>query len=77
MKPEFTKYGPRHNYIGAHVSLHHDERELLGTIIALRRDEVLGAVLATVQYFCGDPWPITPALSALNILERTYEQVTP
>ena len=77
MKPEFTKYGPRQNYIGAHVSLSYHGRELLGTITALRRDEILGAVVAIVHYFCGDPWPITPALSALNILERNYEEVTP
>ena len=73
MKAEFTKYGPKHDYRGAHVVLEHAGRTLLGTIINVRRDDVLGCVMADVRHFCGDAWPITPGLYALEILERTYE----
>ena len=73
MKPEFSKYGPKHDYRGAHVTLQWRGRTLLGTITNVYRHEVLGAILADVRHFCGDPWPITPGLYALEILERTYD----
>ena len=73
MKAEFTKYEPKHDYRGAHVVLEHAGRTLLGTIKNIRRDDVLGTVVCDVRHFCGDEWPITPRLGALEILERTYE----
>jgi len=71
MKAELSKYGPKHNYRGAHVTLQYRGRTLLGTIFNVRRDPVLGATVADVQHFNGDDWPCTPGLYALEILERT------
>lgn len=70
MKAQFGKWGPKHDYRGAHVMLTHQGRQLLGEIVNMYRDPVLCAVLADVRHFNGEPWPITPALSALEILER-------
>lgn len=71
MKAQIGKYGVKHDYRGAHVTLDWRGRTLLGTIMNVRRDEVRGVLLADVRHFCGDAWPITPALGALEILERT------
>ncbi len=70
MRAAFTKYGPVHNYAGAQVTLEWDGRTLLGDVVGQHRDAVRGIWLATVRHFNGEPWPIVPALSALNILER-------
>jgi hypothetical protein len=75
MKAEFTKYGPKHDYRGAHVVLEYGDRTLLGVVKNVTRDEVTGCVMAEVRHFCGDDWPIKPALRALEILEVTYEEV--
>jgi ribosomal protein L2 len=74
MRAKFTRWGPKHHYRHAHVTLHYRGRELIGQIAAIERDEVRGAWIATVRHLCGDQWPIRPALAVLNILERTYEQ---
>jgi hypothetical protein len=71
MKAEFTKYGPKQDYRGAHVTLEYAGRTLLGVIKNVTRDEVTGCVRAEVRHFCGDEWPILPALRALEILERS------
>lgn len=69
-RAEFIKYRPKYDYTGAHVSLKHGERDLLGTIIHVCPDEFL----CQVQHFNGEMWPINPSLARLNILERTYQQ---
>lgn len=71
MKAEFTKFGPKHDYRGAHVTLDWQGRTLLGTIRCLWRDDARGVTLVTVRHFNGDTWPVTPALGALTILEHT------
>lgn len=73
MRAEFTKHGPRYDYRTAHVTLTWNGRTIIGQIVSVRRNETLGCVVADVRYFCGDPWPITPRLAALEILERTYD----
>ena len=70
MRAQFTKHGPKHDYRGAHVTLEHDGRTLLGQIIDVYRRELPPACMAKVRYLCGDPWPFDPALIALDILER-------
>ena len=71
MKAEFSKYGPKQDYRGAHVTLDYAGRTLLGTIMDVRyRETGCTGFYADVRFFCGDPWPITPRLLALNILER-------
>ena len=61
-------------YCGAHATLEYGDRVLLGTIVNVRRDDVLGVVVADMLHFCGDPWPVTPRLQALNILDRSNSQ---
>ena len=69
MKARITKSGPKYDYAGAHVVLEHDGRRLLGTIVYICPDEYL----CQVRHFNGEMWPMNPALSRLEILERTYE----
>lgn len=71
ISPEFTKFGPKYDYRGAHVRLRLPiGRVLLGEIVELNRDEVRGAVIAKVRHFNGEAWPVEPVLSALLILPR-------
>lgn len=73
MKAEFTKFGPKHDYRGAHVTLEYQGRTLIGTLREVFRDEMRGYMHCRVQHFCGDWWPVEPCLGAIEILERTYE----
>ena len=73
IKAELTKYGPKHDYRGAHVTLTYQGRELLGTVKDIWYCELTGVYRCAISHFCGDPWPIEPRLGALEILERTYE----
>lgn len=71
IRPEFTRFGPKYDYRGAHVLLRLPiGRVLLGTIVDVYRDDVRGIVHAKVRHFCGDAWPLEPALSALLLLDR-------
>ena len=73
IRPEFTKFGPKRDYRGAHVRLRLPiGRVLLGEVTDLYRDETRGVVLAKVRHFNGEAWPCEPALSALSILDRTW-----
>ena len=73
MKAEFTKHhAPKYNYTGAHVTIEHEDQTLLGIITYICPDEFL----CQVKYFNGDLWPINPALSRLEILERTYKDTS-
>ena len=65
-----TRHGLKHDYRGAHVSLQHGDRFLLGTIAYICPDENL----CQVRHFNGEMWPINPSLGKLEILERTYEE---
>ena len=66
MKAQFTRSVPKHDYTGAHVVLEHDGRTLLGTIVYVCHDDHL----CEVRHFNGERWPLNPALSRLEILER-------
>lgn len=70
MKAKFTKYGPKYDYTGAHVVYQYGPRQLLGTIREVYRDEFC-FTRCKVQHFNGEWWPWNPALSVLEILERT------
>lgn len=70
MRVEFSRFGPKYDYRGAHVTIEWQGRTLLGEIKAIWRNEQRGIVLCRIQHFCGDWWPVEPALSALNILDR-------
>lgn len=73
MKFPMNKYGlkcdPRH----AHVTMPYQGRELLGTVKDVSYDQVCGCYRLTVNYFCGDEWPIRPPALAVNVLERTFD----
>lgn len=56
---------------GAHVTMTHNGRTLLGTIRAVRREE--GIRFLDVQHFNGEPWPVSPYLWSVDMLERTYQ----
>ena len=70
MQAEFSKFGPRHDYRHAHVTLKVGGRTLLGEIMNVYRDGFTGYHHARVRHMDGSAWPFEPALSALNILER-------
>lgn len=72
MKAEFTKAGPKYDYTGAHVTLEHEGRTLLGTLVHICPEENL----CIVRHFNGEQWPVNPSLGRLEILERTYEAVS-
>ena len=70
MKPRINQRGqPDADYTGAHVTLLHDGRQLLGTIVYVCPDEHL----CEVRHFNGEIWPLNPSLTRLEILERTHE----
>lgn len=72
MKPQFLPHSsiPAHDYTGAHVVLQHEGHTLLGRIVYVCPDEAM----CIVKHFNGEEWPLRPALSRLDILERTYEE---
>ena len=71
MKFPTTKYGllkadPR----GAHVVLVIDGRALLGTVTGAAYDPAIGSFRFSVRHFNGEPWPLEPPVSAVDVLER-------
>ena len=74
MKAEFTKFGVKHDYRGAHVSLEIGGRLYLGTITHVFYRELPQAWVCRVSHFNGEEWDFRPVLSSLEILERTYEK---
>lgn len=74
MKAEFTKFGPKHDYRGAHVTMEYQGQTLIGTVRDVYRRDVTGSVHCKVQHFCGDFWPVEPCLRLVDILERSYEE---
>ena len=73
MRAQWTRSGPKHDYLGAHVTLDQDGVHYLGTIVYICPDEFL----CIVRHFNGEQWPFNPALFRLEILERTYQKVAP
>lgn len=76
MKPKFGRFGPLHNYTGAHVVLQFQGRTLLGEIVRVYRRECPPAIMAVVKHFNGQPWPTDAALVSLEILERNHQEPT-
>ena len=70
MRFEYGRFGLKQDPRGAHVTLTYEGRKLLGTVVGFYRD--VGARLK-VRFMCGDPWPINPVASAVDVLERTYD----
>ena len=70
VKAKFTRFGPKHDYRGAQVALDWGSRKLLGDVREVYHDYARGVTLARVTHFNGEPWPVVPALAALEIMER-------
>ena len=71
MRATFKKYGPAHDYRGAHVVTPDGK---IGKIIAVYYREFPPAWMVKLNYLCGEPFPHDFSLAALDILERTYEE---
>lgn len=56
------------NPIGLHVSFHSRERHLLGEVTGYFYSDTLGQVLLEVRHFNGEPWPIEPTFTAVNVI---------
>lgn len=70
-KFQFTKFGLKHDPRGAHVTLEHQGRTLLGEVLSVAYDSVCGCFRLTVRHFNGELWPIQPSALAVNVLERS------
>lgn len=70
MKFQFTKFGLKHDPRGAHVTLSHLGRELVGEVVDATYDAVCGCVRLTVRHFNGGAWPIQPSAMAVDVLVR-------
>jgi hypothetical protein len=70
MKAQFTKFGPKADYRGAHVTYTFKGRDLLGEIKDITRDPITGALLCDVRHMNGEEWPTKVILCLLDILER-------
>jgi hypothetical protein len=58
--------------LGAQVVMNWQGRELLGDVVDVREER--GYWKLTVRHFNGELWPVEPVLSAVRVLERTYDQ---
>lgn len=61
--------------IGAHVTLTHDGRCLLGEVTAIQMLDIDGERMRclTVRHFNGEPWPVMPYFMEVDVLEREWE----
>lgn len=51
-----------------HVWMNYKGRKLLGTIRDVRQDRGTGKTRLIVQHFNGEPWPLEPISSAVNVI---------
>jgi len=61
--------------IGAQVTLFWEGRELLGDVKGVREED--GHLRLRVSHFNGEPWPVEPLASEVDVLERTYDELEP
>ena len=71
---EFTRFGLKHDYRGAHVAWSIGERNYLGTVIDACRNETPSVAMFKVRHFNGEDAPDVAA-SVVEVLERDYEAV--
>jgi len=69
MRIEFTKFGLKRDYRGAHVSYRLSGRDYLATIVGCHRVETTGCIMLELQHFNGEPAP-SVAASFVELLER-------
>jgi hypothetical protein len=70
----FTRYGLIVDPVGEYVGLEYKGRRLLGEVVSVKRDEYVGVIRVRVKHFNGEPWPIDPALSALDWIHQGSEK---
>lgn len=66
------RWGLAEDIRDAIVTMPWQGRQLLGRVNRFEpgnRSETTGAYRLNVDHFCGDPWPLKPACSAVRILE--------
>jgi hypothetical protein len=73
MKIPTTKHGLAADVRGAHVTMRYRGRTLLGTVVDADRDPATNSIRLMIRHFNGEPWPLRPAASAVELLERTYD----
>jgi hypothetical protein len=72
MKFSFNKFGITVNPVGAQITLSYQNRTLLGDVVGCYRNENTGCAMLKVRHFDGSQWPIDPAASVVEVLERDY-----
>lgn len=65
-----NKFGVTVNPVGECVALPWQGRKLLGEVVSVRRNDVLGMCFATVRHFNGEAWAIEPAVSSLEWIRQ-------
>jgi hypothetical protein len=75
-KVEFTRWGFKHDYRGAHVTYTSGGRTILGTVTEMYYRESPPARMFKVRHFNGEDAPDVPA-GVVDVLLREYEEVTP
>lgn len=71
MRIEFTRFGLKHDYRGAHVAYTLGGRDYLATITGAYRNEVLGCTMLELRHFNGEQAP-TVCATAVDVLEREW-----
>ena len=70
MKLRLGKYGLLDNPVGGHCTLKWEDRTLLGEVVSVYRNEIRGITHLRVKHFNGEMWPLEPAATAVDMLER-------
>ncbi len=71
MRIEFTRFGLKHDYRGAHVTYTLAGRDYLAKIVGASRDAVRGCFMLELRHNDGSEAPSVCA-SAVNVLEREW-----
>jgi len=64
----FNKFGLAENPVGRHVYLDYQGRRLLGEVRECYRRETPSAIMLKVNHFNGEPWPIEPTATVVQII---------
>lgn len=67
-KFQYGKFGLKEDPRGRHVTLAHGGRDLLGEVVGVERDEVVGGLFLIVRHFDGTPWPLRVAPLAVWVI---------
>ena len=65
---EYGKHGLKEDPVGHHVAFEYRGSRLLGTVRAVKRDPVTGALRLVVRHFNGEPWPVSPVANLVEVV---------